>query len=84
VNCEDVLRKLAEYLDDESRDELCRQIEGHLSRCKDCRIEVDSLKRTIVLYQADREMEMPVAISSTLQAALDREYEVLKLKRKPD
>lgn len=84
MNCEDVLRKLAEYLDDESRDELCRQIEGHLSRCKDCRIEVDSLKRTIVLYQADREMEMPVAISSTLQAALDREYEVLKLKRKPD
>lgn len=84
MNCEDVLRKLAEYLDDESREELCRQIEGHLSRCKDCRIEVDSLRRTIVLYQADRQLNMPVAISSGLQAALDAEYEHVRLQRKAD
>jgi hypothetical protein len=84
VNCEEVLRELATYLDREAREDLCREIEGHLARCKDCSIHVDSLKKTIVLYQHERQLDMPASISQRLQAALDQEYEVVRLQRKAD
>jgi predicted anti-sigma-YlaC factor YlaD len=74
VDCTEVIEKLAEYLDEDARNELRRAIEEHLSHCRDCRVEVDTVKKTIVLYQADREVELPIAVSSRLEAALAREY----------
>ena len=79
VDCTEVIEKLAEYLDAEARIELCRAIEEHLSQCHNCRIEVDTVKKTIVLYQSDREIETPVTVSSRLEAVLAQEY-----KRDPD
>src|SRR5437867_873789 len=61
VNCDEVLEQLADYLDEDARAELCRAIEAHLSRCRDCRVEVDTVRRTIVLYQADRSVAAPTA-----------------------
>jgi len=74
LDCSEVLEQLSEFLDEEAREELCRAIEAHLSRCQDCRLEVDTLKRTIVLYQNDEPVEMPFTVRSTLQAALSSEY----------
>ena len=75
VDCNEVLEQLAEYLDDDARAELCRAIEEHLKHCHDCQIEVDTVKKTIVLYQADRDMTTPIAISDRLQAALTEAYQ---------
>ena len=74
MDCNEVLEQLAEYLDDDAREDLCRTIEAHLSRCRDCRIEVDSVRKTIVLYQMDREVPLPPATSAKLEAALAKEY----------
>lgn len=74
MDCNEVLDQLGDYLDDEARAELCRAIEDHLHRCKDCRLEVDSLRKTIVLYQADHEVALPPTIASGLESALSREY----------
>ena len=74
MDCSEVMEQLAEFLDKESRAELCRTIEQHLTQCRDCRFLVDSVKKTIVLYQSDREVEVPVTVSAQLQAALAREY----------
>ncbi len=74
MNCNEVLDKLADYLDEEAREELCRQIEEHLRHCHDCQIEVDTVHKTIMLYQSDRSVEMPMKASTRLQAALTREY----------
>ena len=57
MDCQDVLDQLADYLDDDARSELCRQIEEHLARCRDCQVEVDTVKKTIVLYQAGSRVE---------------------------
>jgi predicted anti-sigma-YlaC factor YlaD len=73
--CGDVRERLSEFIDADQIDELCDAIEEHLSHCRDCRVEVDTLRRTIVLYQADREMKMPVAVSARLQVALAQEYQ---------
>ncbi len=74
MDCQDVLDQLADYLDDDARSELCRQIEEHLARCRNCQVEVDTVKKTIVLYQAGSRVEVPVRVSAELQAALSREY----------
>jgi predicted anti-sigma-YlaC factor YlaD len=78
VDCNDVLEQLAEYLDEGAREELCRAIEAHLSRCRDCRVEVDTVRKTIVLYQVDREVPMPPAVTRGLEAALAKEYRKLE------
>jgi predicted anti-sigma-YlaC factor YlaD len=74
VNCHELVEQLSDYLDQEAREELCRAIESHLKICPNCRFEVDSLRKTIVLYQAEREADMPPAVSASLQAALARAY----------
>ena len=74
MNCNEVLDKLADYLDEEAREELCRQIEEHLRHCHDCQVEVDTVRKTIMLYQSDRSVEMPMQASTRLRTALAREY----------
>ena len=74
MDCSEVLQQLADYLDEEARAQLCAAIDDHLSRCTDCQIEVDTLRKTIVLYQNDRRIEMPPHLTSKLEAVMAREY----------
>ena len=78
MDCSEVLKQLAEYLDEESREELCHQIEQHLTRCRDCQVYVDTVRKTIVLYQADVKTEIPATVTSRLQTALVDEYQRAK------
>ena len=75
MDCSEVLEQLGDYLDKEARDEICQAIQAHLERCHDCRLEVNTLEKTIMLYQNDEPVDMPVTVRSSLQAALSREYE---------
>jgi predicted anti-sigma-YlaC factor YlaD len=74
VDCSEVLEQLADYLDADARAEMCRAIEEHLRFCAGCRVEVDSVRKTVVLYQSDREVHVPSTALSGLKAALAREY----------
>ena len=74
MDCNEVLEQLADYLDEDARAELCRAIEQHLSHCHGCQLQVDTLKKTIVLYQHDRPIELPVRISQSLEAVMAKEY----------
>jgi predicted anti-sigma-YlaC factor YlaD len=74
VNCNEVLEQLSDYLDEDARAELCRAIEEHLHQCHNCQVIVDGVKKTIMLYQADRAVEVPVHIGTKLSAAMAREY----------
>jgi predicted anti-sigma-YlaC factor YlaD len=74
VDCSEILDQLADYLDEDARAELCRAIEAHLARCQDCRVEVDTVRKTIVLYQNERHIAVPTAAAARLMAALSNEY----------
>ena len=74
VDCDSVLEQLSEYIDEDAREELCQAIAEHMSRCKGCRIFVDKVKKTIVLYQSGTSTELPVRVTAQLGAALAREY----------
>ena len=55
VNCEALLGSLSEYIDGELSAELCREIEKHLAGCENCRIVLNTTKRTIDLVQSPAE-----------------------------
>jgi anti-sigma factor RsiW len=65
---------LSDYIDQETLDEICREIEAHLAQCDDCRVEVDTVKKTIMLYQKGSSVEVPIRATAKLSAALAREY----------
>lgn len=74
LGCEEVLEQLGEYLDEDARAELCEAIEQHLERCHDCQVEVDTIKKTILLYHADRVVPIPTGVSERVVTALAKAY----------
>ena len=51
-NCKSLLGTLSDYVDGELGAELCREIEKHIAECEDCRIVVDTTRRTVDLVHA--------------------------------
>ncbi len=74
MKCEELIEQLGEYLDPDAQQQLCREIEEHLSRCRDCSLKVDSVKKTIVIVQGGPAGEPPVWMNDRLQQALARAY----------
>ena len=48
-NCKALLGSLSEYIDGELPSDLCREIEKHLEDCDNCRVVLNTTKRTIDL-----------------------------------
>jgi anti-sigma factor (TIGR02949 family) len=74
LSCQEVLDQLWEYLDDEARAELSERINEHLGSCRDCSVEVDSLRKTISLYRCDETVVVPIQLSASLSDALGKAY----------
>ena len=56
-NCRELLGSLSEYVDGELSNELCNILEHHMEACADCRIVVDTLRKTVNIYQMTAESE---------------------------
>ncbi len=65
-HCKSLLGSLSDYVDGTAQEEICRELEQHLSGCEDCRIVVDTLKKTVYLYQSNTETELPEAMRARL------------------
>ena len=48
--CRHLLGSLSDYVDGALEDQICAEIESHLSDCEDCRVVVDTLHKTVSLY----------------------------------
>ena len=51
-NCEDLLGSLSAYIDGDLDPELCEELEKHLAGCNDCRVVLNTTKRTIDLVHS--------------------------------
>lgn len=73
--CRSLLVFLSDYLDGELNEELCQEIESHTAECEDCRIVVDTLRKTVSLYHecAEESAEIPGEIRSQLFKTLNLE-----------
>jgi len=71
-NCSHLLKSLSEYIDGAISQELCAEIDRHLEDCDNCRIVVDSLRKTVYLYKVSaQETEMPEDVRQRLFHRLD-------------
>jgi len=50
-DCQALLDSLSDFVDGDLHEKLCAEIERHLGTCENCRIVVDTLRKTINLYQ---------------------------------
>jgi anti-sigma factor RsiW len=81
TTCHELLGSLSEYVDGELGDDLCALIERHMAGCQDCRIVVDSLRKTIYLYQASAsQLEVPDDVRDRLFHCLDLDEFIKKAK----
>jgi anti-sigma factor RsiW len=48
--CKSLLGFLSDYVDGDLSEKLCQEIESHAAECENCRIVVDTLRKTISLY----------------------------------
>lgn len=65
-NCEALLGSLSEYIDGELPADLCKEIEKHLEGCDNCRIVLNTTKRTIDLVRVPADEEVPVDVRERL------------------
>jgi len=54
-NCEELLGSLSSYIDGDLPPELCLELEKHLAGCDDCRVVLNTTKRTLDLVHAPAE-----------------------------
>ena len=62
--CKSLLPFLSDYMDGDLSEELCREVESHAAECENCRIVVDTLRKTISLYHRSAS-ESPEVSGST-------------------
>jgi anti-sigma factor RsiW len=70
VNCSGLIREISAYLDGELGPELLADIERHLERCKDCRVVVDTTRKTIEIYYSAQPLPLPTDVHERLHQAL--------------
>lgn len=68
----ELLNELSNYLDGQTSAELRAEIERHIAECEDCRVVVDTLRKTVELY---RHLPPP-ALSETAREQLYRRLDL--------
>jgi anti-sigma factor RsiW len=72
LNCLSVIRELSNYLDGELDAAARGELEQHLGHCDDCRLVVDTTRKTIQIFCNSEPVPLPVDVRSRLHAALER------------
>ncbi len=71
-NCHRLLDVLSEYIDGELGGQLCLELERHLAGCENCRVVVDTLRKTVSLYHTQLPApDMPAEVRERLYRSLD-------------
>ncbi len=72
ANCQELLASLSDYVDGSLSKELCDELERHLSECENCRVVVNTTRKTIELYQSmDDPNPLPEDVRERLFRRLD-------------
>jgi anti-sigma factor RsiW len=70
--CRELLAQFSDYIDGELEEALCIELDLHLAECPNCRVMVDTVRKTITLYHSQGTPELPSDVH-------DRLYRVLRL-----
>lgn len=71
-HCKQLLGNLSDYIDGQLQDELCIELEQHLKDCDNCRIVVNTLRKTVELYkQTNEPVDLPDEVRERLYHKLN-------------
>jgi predicted anti-sigma-YlaC factor YlaD len=70
VNCRSIVKELSNYLDESLDSTLKATIEKHLEHCEDCRVVVDTTKKTIQIFCNSEPAPLPEDTRQRLREAL--------------
>jgi predicted anti-sigma-YlaC factor YlaD len=71
--CGALLDELSLFLDGEATEALCAEIEHHMAGCEDCRVVVDTLRKTLLLYRNLPAPNLPDEARQRLYRSVDLE-----------
>ena len=57
LHCKEFVNTISAYVDGDLSDELCAELDKHLSECDNCRIVVNTLKKTIDIVHHQAELD---------------------------
>ena len=79
MNCQDFRFLIGDFLDQEVAEEICREVRSHLEACGSCSVEVDTLRKTILIYKkASSCPDLTDDARKRLFAVLSYEYQNVK------
>jgi predicted anti-sigma-YlaC factor YlaD len=70
VRCKNVVRELSSYLNGELEPGFMADLERHLENCEDCRLVVDTTKKTIQIFCNAEPVPLPGDMRDRLHQAL--------------
>lgn len=79
--CKQLIAQLSSFLDGELDPFVCEKIEQHLATCPNCRMVVDTTKKTITLYRDLPPEEIPMRVREHLIEVLDLKNQLSQEKR---
>lgn len=72
TQCKHLLGSLSDYIDGELEEQVCQEIERHLLECNNCRVVIDTLRKTIEVYhQESQSSTIPPGVKERLFFKLD-------------
>jgi anti-sigma factor RsiW len=72
LNCRGVIRELSDYLDSELDARAREDLERHLTNCTDCRLVVDTTRKTIQIFCNSEPVPLPEDVRARLHKALEK------------
>ncbi len=72
-SCRALKDQLSAFIDGELDDALCQEIERHMQSCENCRVMIDTLRKTVILYREEPPETVPPDVHARLVKVLDLE-----------
>ena len=70
MTCEELLKALNDYVDDETVIAVCQEFAAHLAGCNPCQVVVDNIRQTIRLYKDGQPYPIPPECEGRIKSAL--------------
>jgi hypothetical protein len=77
MSCEELLKALNDYVDDETILAVCREFAEHLAGCNPCQVVVDNIRKTIRLYKDGEPYPIPPECADRLNDALRAKWRTM-------
>ena len=74
MRCRQVVDKISEYLDGALDPELVRELEHHLEHCEDCRVVVDTTRKTVEVFCDTEPAPLPNDVSERLNQTFTQKF----------